>query len=77
MKSLRRLIPFNNYQHLRHFLQWRWVYVAIVVGTILNMINQWDALIGRHSIDWVKGGMTYFVPYCVASVSAWYEKYRD
>ena len=43
---------------------------AIVVGTILNLINQGDALFGGKALDWVKVALTYIVPYCVATYGA-------
>lgn len=46
--------------------------VAVIVGTILNMINQGDA-IGSSSFNLAKCLLTYTVPFCVAtygSVSA-------
>ena len=43
---------------------------AVVVGTILNLINQGDALFGGRSLDWLKLGLTYIVPYCVATYGA-------
>jgi hypothetical protein len=43
---------------------------AILVGTILNLINQGDALFGGRHIDWVKVALTYIVPYCVATYGA-------
>ena len=43
--------------------------VALVVGTILNLINQGDALIeGGHVI--AKIILTYALPYCVATDGA-------
>ena len=44
--------------------------VTIVVGTLLNAINQGSALIGNAKIDWVKLGLTYVVPYGVATYGA-------
>jgi hypothetical protein len=35
--------------------------VAIVVGTILNLINQGDAVLGAASINWIKVVLTYLV----------------
>ena len=29
-------------------------YVALVVGTVLNLINQGDALLGSISINWLR-----------------------
>lgn len=46
--------------------------VAVIVGTVLNMINQGDA-IGSSSFNIAKCLLTYTVPFCVAtygSVSA-------
>ena len=41
---------------------------ALVVGTILNLINQGDVILNGHwdSIHWPKLILTYCVPYCVA-----------
>ena len=41
--------------------------VALVVGTVLNVINQGDALFGGGSIVWTKLLLTYCVPFCVAT----------
>ncbi len=45
-------------------------YVAIVVGTILNLINQGDALFGPAQINWIKIVLTYIVPYAVSTYGA-------
>jgi hypothetical protein len=42
-------------------------YVAMVVGTVLNLINQGEAFFGASSINWTKIVLTYFVPYAVAT----------
>ncbi|MGC9271877.1 nitrate/nitrite transporter NrtS [Acidiphilium sp.] len=44
--------------------------VAAVVGTILNLINQGDALWGSKAIDVTKLVLTFIVPYCVATYGA-------
>jgi hypothetical protein len=44
--------------------------VALVVGTVLNLINQGDALIGMASINWLKLVLTYCVPYIVCTYGA-------
>lgn len=44
--------------------------VALVVGTILNLINQADALFGAHPFSATKAALTYLVPYCVATYGA-------
>jgi hypothetical protein len=48
----------------------RSLYVAIVVGTILNLINQGDTLFGPMSVNWTKIMLTYFVPYAVSTYGA-------
>ncbi|QXD24817.1 nitrate/nitrite transporter NrtS [Opitutia bacterium ISCC 51] len=42
--------------------------IALVVGTILNLINQGDSIMGGNweLIHWPKLMFTYCVPYCVA-----------
>jgi hypothetical protein len=44
--------------------------VAIIVGTILNLINQGDALFGAASVSWTKLFLTYLVPYAVSTYGA-------
>ena len=44
--------------------------VALVVGTILNLINQGDALIGPAAVNWFKIVLTYMVPYLVSTYGA-------
>ncbi len=45
-------------------------YVAIVVGTVLNLINQGEVLFGPSPINWTKIVLTFFVPYAVATYGA-------
>ena len=45
--------------------------VAVVVGTILNLINQGDRLTAGLPPDWGKLGLTFVVPFLVASFGAW------
>ncbi len=44
--------------------------VALVVGTILNLINQGDALVNGARLDLWKLILTYAVPYLVATYGA-------
>src|ERR1700738_5354901 len=44
--------------------------VAVVVVTVLNLINQGDVLIGHSHFDPVKAALTFAVPYCVATYGA-------
>jgi hypothetical protein len=47
--------------------------VAVVVGSILALINYGDRIFLRHDmrlLDWVKVALTYCVPYCVSTYGA-------
>lgn len=44
--------------------------VALVVGTVLNLINQWEAAAGLAPVDLLKLCLTYLVPYCVSTYGA-------
>lgn len=48
----------------------RSLWVAVIVGTILNLINQGDALFGAAPLGIAKLLLTYAVPYCVATYGA-------
>lgn len=51
-------------------LQRRSLILTTIVGTLLNAINQGDALLSGHPVDLLKLALTYVVPYCVATVAA-------
>ncbi|MFD1301443.1 nitrate/nitrite transporter NrtS [Methylobacterium marchantiae] len=44
--------------------------VAVVVGTVLNLINQGDALFGDAAINWTKVLFTFAMPYAVSTYGA-------
>ena len=44
--------------------------VALIVGTVLNLINQGDALFGGGHLNLTKIILTFVVPYCVATYGA-------
>ena len=44
--------------------------VALIVGLVLNLINQGDALLGGGPLNWWKIFLTFCVPYCVATYGA-------
>ena len=48
----------------------RSIWVAVVVGTILNLINQGDALLSAQRLDFTKLALTYLVPYFVSTYGA-------
>ncbi len=47
--------------------------VALVVGIILNLINQGDVLLSGSlmEVNWLKFGLTFLVPFGVSVYSAW------
>ena len=44
--------------------------VALVVGPILTIINQWSAVTGPDPLDWAKAALTSCVPFIVSFVSS-------
>ncbi len=44
--------------------------VALVVGAMLNLINQGDRLLDRLTLSWFDLSLNYLVPYCVFSYGA-------
>lgn len=48
----------------------RTVLTALIVGTLLFLINQLDVVLaGRATwVTWVKGAVTYLVPFAVANI---------
>jgi hypothetical protein len=66
MQYLKRTIRYA----LSDRIPLRSFYVALVVGTILNLINQGDALFGSAQFNWVKIVLTYIVPYAVSTYGA-------
>ena len=44
--------------------------IALVVGSILNLVNQGGAILAGAGISWMQIALNYAVPYCVASYSA-------
>ena len=48
----------------------RSLWVALVVGTILNLINQGDTLLLGQRLDFTKLALTYIVPYIVSTYGA-------
>jgi len=44
--------------------------VALVVGSVLNLVNQGDVLVHGGRINLLKLALTYLVPYVVATYGA-------
>ena len=68
-----------RYRALRRALSWqiaqRSLVTMLVVGSVLNVINQGDALGSGAAVNWLKLVLTYCVPFCVATFGA-YSAYR-
>lgn len=52
-------------EHLRRTLR-----IAVIVGTVLTLINQADVIIGGHAtaLTWVKVGLNFCVPFVVSNL---------
>jgi hypothetical protein len=44
--------------------------VAVIVGTVLTLINQGDVLLAGVAPNWIKVALTYLVPFCVSTHGA-------
>lgn len=44
--------------------------LALVVGTILNLLNQGGQVLDGRPLSWFHVALNYVVPYCVATYSA-------
>lgn len=42
---------------------------TLLVGPLLTIINQWNALFGTASLDWTATALTFVVPFCVSSAT--------
>ena len=51
--------------------------LAAVVGSILFLINQWEACLGQTSIQWAKVVLTYCVPYLVSTYTSVMKDYES
>ncbi len=45
--------------------------VALIIGTVLNMVNQGPEILTGHWPIWWKLLLTYFVPFAVASYGSY------
>ena len=51
-------------------IAWAAAKVALVVGTVLNIVNGGDQLWGSHALNPWQAMLNYLVPFCVSSYSA-------
>lgn len=54
----------------------RAIRLAAVVGTVLFLINQWEALLGEAPVQWAKAVLTYCVPYLVSTYTSVMKDYE-
>lgn len=63
-----------NYRLLNALTAWPIIFtackVSLIVGTLLNIINQFDVLKGEQQWQWHMMLFNYLVPYCVSSYSS-------
>jgi len=72
MKPLGHHLICKQSLMINHFLHWKWFFLALLVGSILNLVNQFDGLFGQTELDYLKLAVTYVVPYCVSSMTSWH-----
>ncbi|WP_035618121.1 hypothetical protein [Hyphomonas johnsonii] len=48
----------------------RGLIVAVTVGSILTLINQFERVIAFEPLNWWKMGLSFVVPFCVSVFSA-------
>ncbi|MBN3561956.1 nitrate/nitrite transporter NrtS [Aliamphritea spongicola] len=46
-------------------------FICLVVGSLLNLINQWSAFFGDSQYQWLPGMLTFCVPFCVSLFTSW------
>ncbi|WP_133467794.1 nitrate/nitrite transporter NrtS [Paraglaciecola marina] len=46
------------------------IYISIIVGSLLTLINQGEAFVGDAELNWFKVITTYMVPFCVSMYSS-------
>lgn len=65
----------NKRDALRHALSGkvlvRSFVVGLIVGTILNLINQGGTILSGGEVIWWRAGLTYCVPFCVSTYGAY------
>ncbi len=49
----------------------RSVLVTVIVGSVVNLINQGDVMLIGGSVSYVKLALTYIVPFCVSTYGAY------
>ena len=78
------IVPARRHYRGESVSGWSWVFnlcvadgvprrsfrVALIVGTVLNLINQGDVLFHGGRINWFKVALTYITPYVVATYGA-------
>lgn len=55
---------------LKPRIVWSALKVSMVVGTLLNVINNGDHFLMHHTVNLWQAALNFVVPYCVSSYSA-------
>ena len=60
---------------LRLTLRWpvvrQCLLIMVIVGTLLNLVNQGEALFAWNGVNWFKAALTYCVPFLVSLFGAY------
>lgn len=64
-----KILPWARVARRREFQQ-RAVVTALIVGSLLNLINQPQAWLGGQTPDWMRLVLTFVVPYLVTVVAS-------
>ncbi len=49
----------------------RALFICLIIGSLLNLINQWSAFFADADYHWVPGLLTFCVPFCVSLFTSW------
>jgi hypothetical protein len=51
-------------------IAWSAFKIALVVGTVLNTVNNGDRLLRGDAVNWWQFALNFLVPFCVSSYGA-------
>lgn len=63
MRTLKRLLNDKGVVLKRALV------VSFIVGSVLNLVNQWDCFFDEAPLDWLRFIANYAVPFCVSFYS--------
>jgi hypothetical protein len=68
-KGNRLMHAIKQFFNKRSAILKRAVIVALIVGSILNVVNQWDYFWAAAPLDWLHFIANFMVPFCVSYYS--------